>query len=51
MGDYVYQLTDMGRERAKRLTDDCAYFGAAPVDLDDYIEAVKSQSLTIISEK
>ncbi len=46
MNDYLYQLTDMGRERARRLTAHCTYFGAAPVALDDYISAVASQSLT-----
>src|SRR4051812_24652701 len=29
MNDYVYQLTDMGRERARRHTSYCTYFGAA----------------------
>ena len=46
MNDYLYHLTDIGRERAKRLTDHCTYFGSAPVALSDYIAAVKAQSLT-----
>ncbi len=46
MGDYQYQLTDMGRERARRYADHCTYFGSAPVSLSDYIESVGSQSLT-----
>ena len=33
MNDYQYQLTDMGRERARRLAEHCTYFGAAPVAL------------------
>ena len=41
-----YQLTDMGRERARRYTEHCAYFGAAPVSLSDYIDSVGAQSLT-----
>jgi hypothetical protein len=45
MGDYVYQLTDAGRERARRLAEHCTYFGAAPVSLDEYRESVKAQSL------
>lgn len=45
MNDYLYQLTDVGRERARRLAEHCTYFGAAPVKLDDYIESVKAQSL------
>jgi hypothetical protein len=29
MNDYVYQLTDLGRERARRMAAHCTYFGAA----------------------
>jgi hypothetical protein len=46
MNDYEYQLTDMGRERARRLTEHCTYYGAAPVSLKDYVESVAAQSLT-----
>ncbi len=46
MNDYVYQLTDVGRERARRLSEHCTYFGAAPVSLSDYISSVTAQSLT-----
>lgn len=45
VGDYVYQLTDMGRERARRHSAKCTYFGSAPVELDEYIESVCAQSL------
>lgn len=45
-GDYQYQLTDMGREKAKRLTEHCTYYGAAPVHLRDYVASVGMQSLT-----
>lgn len=45
MNDYLYQLTDMGRERALRLSDHCTYFGSAPVSLASYIESVKAQSM------
>jgi predicted ATPase with chaperone activity len=45
MNDYVYQLTDLGRERARRMMEHCTYFGAAPVSLTDYIASVKGQSL------
>ncbi len=44
--DYMYQLTDMGRERARRLSEHCTYYGAAPVALKDYIASVTQQSLT-----
>jgi hypothetical protein len=46
MNDFVYQLTDFGRERARRLSQHCTYFGAAPVALKDYIASVHAQSLT-----
>ena len=46
MNDYVYQLSELGRERAKKFAEHCTYFGAAPVSLVAYIESVKRQSLT-----
>jgi DNA-binding PadR family transcriptional regulator len=46
MNDFVYQLTDLGRERARRLSQHCTYFGAAPVALEDYVAGVHAQSLT-----
>ncbi len=46
MNDYVYQLTDKGRESAKKLTEYCSYFGAAPISLKSYIESVAEQTLT-----
>src|SRR5689334_17992094 len=46
MNDYVYQLTELGRERAKKFTEHCTYFGSAPVPLAAYIESVKKQTLT-----
>ncbi len=45
LNDYVYELTDLGRERAQRLNVHCTYFGAAPVALDDYVASVRAQSL------
>ncbi|MGO9115838.1 MAG: AAA family ATPase, partial [Thermoguttaceae bacterium] len=45
MNDFLYQLTELGRERARRYWNHCTYFGAAPVSLSDYIESVKAQSL------
>lgn len=45
MNDYMYQLTDLGRERARRQAEHCSYFGAAPVTLAAYNESVKAQSL------
>jgi DNA-binding PadR family transcriptional regulator len=46
MNDYVYQLTDLGRERARRYLDHCTYHGSAPVTLADYIKGIEIQSLT-----
>ena len=43
--DHVYQLTELGRERAKKFAEHCTYFGAAPVPLAAYIESVKKQTL------
>ncbi len=46
MNDFQYQLTDLGRERARRYSEHCTYFGSAPVTLEDYIVGVRAQSLT-----
>ena len=46
MNDYLYQLTDMGRKRARKLAEQCTYFGAAPVPLANYVASVATQSLT-----
>jgi hypothetical protein len=43
--DYVYQLTELGRERAKKFSEHCTYFGSAPVPLEQYILSVKKQTL------
>jgi hypothetical protein len=47
MNDFQYQLTDLGRERARRLASHCTYFGSAPVALSDYVASVDAQSLTM----
>ena len=41
LNDYVYRLTDTGRERALRETQHCTYSGAAPVTLEAYAESVR----------
>jgi hypothetical protein len=46
MNDFLYQLTDLGRERARRYWNHSTYFGAAPVSLPEYVASVKAQSLT-----
>ena len=45
LNDYVVELTDGGRERARQHSLKCTYYGAAPVSLKDYCESVKCQSL------
>ena len=45
-GDYQYELTDLGRDRARHLSETCTYFGTAPVPLGQYIASVKAQTIT-----
>lgn len=45
MGDYDFTISDAGRERARRYSQECTYFGAAPVSLKDYLVAMESQSV------
>ena len=45
-GDYQYELTDLGCERALHLSQMCTYYGTAPVPLSQYIESVKAQTIT-----
>ena len=45
MGDYTFTIVDLGRERARRYTEECSYFGAAPVSLPDYLTAMEAQSI------
>ena len=45
MGDYEFSITDLGRDRARRYADECTYFGAAPVSLKDYLNAMAAQSI------
>jgi len=44
-GDYVYELTEIGLEQARGLSEQCTYFGAAPVPLKQYVASVKAQTL------
>lgn len=45
MGDYEFVITDYGRERARRYSEECSYFGSAPVTLRDYLAAMEAQSI------
>ncbi len=44
-GDYLYELTDDGRERARTISGKNSHLGTAPVPLAQYVESVKAQSL------
>ncbi len=43
--DYVYVLTETGRQIARNHNADCTYFGACPVRLEDYIKSVRYQTI------
>ena len=43
--DYVYVLTETGRNIARRHIQDCTYYGSCPVTLRQYIASVKGQSI------
>ena len=45
MNDYVCKLTDIGRDRGRRCSDFCSYFGAAPVAFSDYVASVTAQTI------
>ena len=49
MGDFVYVLTEEGRDMAKRYMRENSYVGPAPVPLDYYVRSVAAQ--TIEAEK
>jgi hypothetical protein len=44
-GDSEFNITDGGRDRARRYTVECTYFGAAPVSLEDYVSSVSAQTI------
>lgn len=43
--DYVYVLTETGRQIARNHIADCTYFGSCPVPLRHYIASVKAQTI------
>ena len=45
LSDYNYALTEQGRTRAQIYSDACAYVGAAPVPLADYVLSVEAQTI------
>lgn len=44
-GDFLYELTDLGTQRARRYWDQCTYFGSIPVSMSDYLAGVRAQSV------
>ena len=46
MNDFEYQVTDAGRIRARTYQEECAYVGACPVALEDYITSIGKQTIT-----
>jgi hypothetical protein len=51
LGDYIYVLSEQGRELAQNLSDVCAYRGPAPVPLGDYVTSVDAQTITAEAPK
>jgi predicted ATPase with chaperone activity len=51
LNDYVYALTDHGREQAALFHKTCAYLGPAPVPLNDYITSVDAQTIATEAPK
>ena len=45
LNDYRFALTDSGHQRAQSYMQACAYVGAAPVPLDDYLLSVEAQTI------
>jgi hypothetical protein len=43
--DYVYILTESGRQIARNHNADCTYFGSCPVRLEDYVKSVRYQTI------
>ncbi|MFV2068065.1 MAG: AAA family ATPase [Pirellulales bacterium] len=45
LGDYAYDLTSAGVDRARRHATECTYCGTAPVPFDTYCTVVEAQSV------
>lgn len=43
--DYIYSLSDEGRDHARSINQECSYVGPAPVLLEDYITSVEAQAI------
>lgn len=45
--DYIFTLTQLGREEARYRADSCQYTGIAPVSLTTYVKAVALQRVSV----
>jgi predicted ATPase with chaperone activity len=45
-GDFIYELTDAGREKGQDARKMTTYVGPAPIPFEQYLKSVKAQSLT-----
>ncbi len=45
-GDFLYQLTEVGTQRASHYAMHTSYCGAAPVPMEAYVESVRLQSVS-----
>lgn len=45
LNDYLYSLTEQGRDFAQTLMNSCAYVGPLPVPLADYVNGIEAQSI------
>jgi predicted ATPase with chaperone activity len=46
LSDYLYEITEAGTDKIRRIAGNCSYCGAVPVSLEDYEASVAAQSLT-----
>ncbi len=44
-GDSEFVITEAGRDRGRRYSEECTYFGAVPVSLEDYVASVSAQTI------
>ncbi len=51
LNDYVYSLTDDGRDQALVYSQTCSYVGPAPVPLMDYVLSAEAQTIRAESPK
>jgi predicted ATPase with chaperone activity len=45
MGDFIYQLTDQGREKGLMAREISAYVGPAPIPFEAYLKSIRAQSI------